>query len=47
MKLLNLKGGISNNTQKLDKCDNVIRPISVITVVKPKLSMNQHLRKNK
>jgi len=35
MKLLNLKDGISNNTQKLDKCDNVIRPISVITVVKP------------
>jgi hypothetical protein len=35
MKLLNLKDVISNNIQKLDTCDNVIRPISVITIVKP------------
>jgi hypothetical protein len=35
MKPLNLKDGISSNTRKLDTCDNVIRPISVINVVKP------------
>jgi len=35
IKLLNLKDGISNNTQKFDKCDNVISPLSVITAVKP------------
>ena len=32
---LNLKDGISNNTQKLDTCDNVIKPVSLIAVVKP------------
>jgi len=30
MKLLNLKDGISNNTQKPDNFDNVIRPIRSI-----------------
>ena len=35
VELLNLKNGISNNTQKLHTSEKVIRPISEITVVKP------------